>query len=83
MMSPDAVIAIGSALQRHWGHTGYSLDTLAAGPSWGSAIAEVVASDGSRFAVGSDRWGRVQHADTVAEVSALLIAVAQSELVER
>ena len=64
-MSPDAVIAVASKVTREWGCSGYFIRQMSGGPSRGSAVAEVWASDGAVFYVGADRWGVSDHAESL------------------
>lgn len=78
-MAPDAVIEVASKVNREWGSHGYAIQALTEGPVYGSAIAEVWHSDGSRFFVGADRYGNSVHADERFDVAAQLRILAASQ----
>jgi hypothetical protein len=78
MMSIDAVQTVAGVLEREWGSTRVIL-SVTPGPAYGSALAEVGAGDGSRWFIGSTRWGNHVHADTREECSRLLAARAEAE----
>jgi hypothetical protein len=63
IMAPDALAAIAGMVEREWGASGYRFESVT---EWGfrGAVGTVVHSDGSRFAVASDRWGNTGHGDT-------------------
>jgi hypothetical protein len=56
MISPEALGAAASRIEREWGY-GYWIERVTEGPTRGGATLHVVAGDGSRFTVAADRWG--------------------------
>jgi len=61
-VSPDAMVAAASHVNREYGATGYSIAVI--GHGWlGSGQFLVRASDGSEFELHSDRYGNVSRPD--------------------
>lgn len=63
--SVDAIACAARYVERGWGEYGYSITEVTGGPTFKSAIVHVAHSDGSRFFVGSDRWGTCSWAETL------------------
>lgn len=63
-MTPDAISALAGKVNREWGSHGYRFESITPGLRWNSAIGKVAHSDGSRFFVAADAYGRTAHGDT-------------------
>ena len=57
MVSPDAMRAAASYLEREYGYSGYSIGLESGG--YGGGIFRVRCSDGGEFHLVADRWGNV------------------------
>lgn len=55
-ITPDQLTAAGSYIARYWGDDGYRIESIAS-PTSLVSVFHVVARDGSRFIVLTDRWG--------------------------
>jgi hypothetical protein len=77
--STDAVIAVASKVEREWGSHGYSITDMQSPGFCGDVLAEVRASDGSTFYVGSTRYGNTVHADDFEVAVSLLAAKRRDE----
>lgn len=63
--SLDAIASAARYVEREWGEYGYSVVEVSGGPTFKSAILQICHSDGSRFFVGSDRYGNCAYAETL------------------
>ncbi len=62
-IAPDQMSSAGSYISREWGDYGYSIEKIES-PTHRVSLFHVVASDGSRFIVATDRWGNSRHLDS-------------------
>jgi len=79
-MTPDALHAVASKVEREWGSYGYSFNNVV-DIGAGGALGHVSHHDGSAFYVASDRHGNTSHGDTrIDAIKALLAAKQESAL---
>ena len=62
-VTPDQLSAAGSYIIRNWGDIGYRVEAVES-PTRRVTVFRVVASDGSRFTVLTDKWGNSRDLDT-------------------
>jgi hypothetical protein len=62
-ITPDQLASAGSYIAREWGDYGYSIERIES-PTRRVSMFHVVASDGARFIVLTDRYGNARHVDS-------------------